>query len=138
LAPFLPDHTEATCADACWARVACKAFTFNVTKNACFLKSGYGQPKRNSNAVSGAFQNRLGTLPEVPSSSAFDIKVGIDFLGGDLYNRRPVSLEQCQALCVNEDRCVAFSYTESKNWCWLKSALTPPRRSLEVVSGIKP
>jgi hypothetical protein len=66
-----------------------------------------------------------------------DLKNGIDYEGGDLYDRRHVSLDECQALCAGDSGCVAFSYALSKSWCFLKSSLTAPRRSADIISGTK-
>jgi hypothetical protein len=136
LSSFLPDYSLGSCAEACRGQDACRAFTFNIAKNACMLKSGYGRIVNDPNAVSAAVQDGRSKLPSAPNPQ-LDIKIGVDYPGGDLYDRRPLSLDQCQTLCMSETKCVAFSYVGSKNWCWLKSTLTPPRRQPDVVSGTK-
>jgi len=65
------------------------------------------------------------------------LRRGIDFPGGDFSNHRDVTLDQCKSLCARSSQCVAFSYVESKRWCWLKDRLNAPRREAEVISGTK-
>lgn len=134
---WLPDVSLFVCAYACREREECRAFTFNTTKNACFVKSGYGQPTANANAISAAVEGGGNELPQLPNAVRLDIKPGIDYFGADLDERQLASLDECVARCLGEERCVAFSYVEAKSWCSLKSTLPAPRRKAGVTSGTK-
>jgi hypothetical protein len=137
LQSWLPDVSLSICADACRGSTGCKAFTFNTSKNACFVKSGYGQPTANADAISAALEGAGNQLPRLANGVRLDIKPGIDYFGADLREQQRGSLDECVALCLGEDRCVAFSYVEAKNWCSLKSTLPAPRRKAGVTSGTK-
>jgi hypothetical protein len=43
-----------------------------------------------------------------------DSQSGVDYLGGDYSNRRNISLQACQTMCVGDNRCPAFSYIKQK------------------------
>ncbi|MEM7634444.1 MAG: MG2 domain-containing protein, partial [Pseudomonadota bacterium] len=45
----------------------------------------------------------------------------LDYFGFDLKTQADVSLDQCSALCLEEDQCRAFTYTSKQRWCFLKS-----------------
>jgi hypothetical protein len=125
--PFLSGHTLDSCETACRSRPGCRAFTFNTSKNVCILKSGTGRPRNNGVAISGINW----------SGARIDLKHGVDYAGGDLYDVRFITRDHCKSLCEGTNKCVAFSYVESKSWCWLKKELTAPRNRADVVSGTK-
>jgi len=135
--PYKYGSSLSSCAATCRATAGCRAFTFNSQRNACILKSGTGRPKSDPNAISASLSSGHQQVRPSSSSARIDIKYGVDYAGGDLYDRRYISLNQCQGLCASNSQCVAFSYVETKTWCWLKKELTPPRRSAGVVSGAK-
>jgi hypothetical protein len=136
--PYLRGHSLASCAGLCRATGGCRAFTFNTEKNVCILKSGTGSPKREPIAISASLAPGYRQSATRAASVRIDIKHDVDYSGGDLYDRRYISLEQCQSLCGTTGQCVAFSYVETKSWCWLKKELTTPRRKVGVISGAKP
>ena len=70
-------------------------------------------------------------------ANSFDRAFGFDLHGGDYDDYRRVTLEQCQYYCNRDDRCVAYSWIESKGWCWLKDSVPRGWRDGDVVSGIK-
>jgi hypothetical protein len=123
------------CEAACRTMSQCKAFTFNTGKNVCILKSGYGTPSPHSEAISGAYTD--GPPVNIQSAGEIDIKWGVDYPGGDYYDRRYISLNECSNLCRGDAQCVGFSYVPSKQWCWLKSSLGNFKRDSKVVSGTK-
>ncbi|WP_259667122.1 PAN domain-containing protein [Rhizobium lentis] len=140
----------AECAQSCLVMNGqCKAFTFNanpkITKGPnCFLKSSAGRADGNSVAFSGRFLSgadadpptfALGTID--PQSALFH---DVDFRGGDL-SPRPHSTAKtpldCRLACVDDNRCMAFSYNYSKKQCWLKGSIGAPMPSKGMVSGFK-
>jgi uncharacterized protein YfaS (alpha-2-macroglobulin family) len=44
-----------------------------------------------------------------------------DYFGFDLRTERDVDLEQCQAVCLADGDCRAFTYNTRARWCFLKS-----------------
>lgn len=143
--------TEASeCAKSCLAMNGqCKAFTFNGNPKIkrgpnCFLKSSAGRADGNSVALSGRFLSgaeadpgvlTLGTID--PTTALYD---DIDLPGGDL-SRRPERAAKtpldCRLACIDEKRCVAFTYIKPKKECWLKGAIGTPMFGKGMVSGLK-
>ncbi len=140
----------AECAQSCLVMNGqCKAFTFNanpkITKGPnCFLKSSAGRADGNSVAFSGRFLSgadadpptfALGTID--PQSALFH---DVDFRGGDL-SPRPHSTAKtpldCRLACVDDNRCMAFSYNYAKKQCWLKGSIGTPMPGKGMVSGFK-
>lgn len=127
----------------------CKAFTFNANPKIkrgpnCFLKSSAGRADGNSVAFSGRFLSgveadppamTLGTID--PATALYD---DVDLPGGDL-SRRPEQAAKtpldCRLACIDEKRCVAFTYIKPKKECWLKGAIGSPSFGKGMVSGIK-
>jgi hypothetical protein len=127
----------------------CKAFTFNANPKIkkgpnCFLKSSAGRADGNSVALSGRFLSAaeadpstitLGTID--PQSSLFE---DIDLPGGDLsrYPERSVQTPlDCRLTCIDDRRCIAFTFIKVKKECWLKGAIGTPNFGKGMVSGVK-
>ncbi len=138
------------CAKSCLVMDGqCKAFTFNANPKIkrgpnCFLKSSAGRADGNSVAFSGRFLSgaesdpgalTLGTID--PTTALYD---DIDLPGGDL-SRRPERTAKtpldCRLACIDEKRCVAFTYIKPKKECWLKGAIGTPMFGKGMVSGLK-
>ncbi|WP_244448097.1 PAN domain-containing protein [Neorhizobium vignae] len=138
------------CAKSCLAMNGqCKAFTFNSNPKIkrgpnCFLKSSAGRADGNSVAFSGRFLSgaeadpssvTLGTID--PTTALYE---DIDLPGGDL-SRRPDPAAKtpldCRLACIDEKRCVAFTYIKPKRECWLKGAIGTPMSGKGIVSGLK-
>lgn len=140
----------ATCAKSCLVMDGeCKAFTFNANPKIkkgpnCFLKSSTGRADGNSVAFSGRFLSAaeedpssitLGTID--PQSALYD---DIDLPGGDLSRRPERSAKtplDCRLACIDDNRCVAFTYIRPKKECWLKGAIGTPMFGKDMVSGLK-
>jgi hypothetical protein len=140
----------ATCAKSCLVMDGqCKAFTFNANPKIkrgpnCFLKSSTGRADGNSVAFSGRFLSAaeedpssitLGTID--PQSALYD---DIDLPGGDLSRRPERSAKtplDCRLACIDDNRCVAFTYIKPKKECWLKGAIGTPMFGKDMVSGLK-
>nr|WP_237351668.1 PAN domain-containing protein [Rhizobium sp. ACO-34A] len=138
------------CAKSCLVMDGqCKAFTFNANPKIkrgpnCFLKSSAGRADGNSVAFSGRFLSgaesdpgalTLGTID--PTTALYD---DIDLPGGDL-SRRPERTAKtpldCRLACIDEKRCMAFTYIKPKKECWLKGAIGSPMFGKGMVSGLK-
>lgn len=63
---------------------------------------------------------------------SFQIKADTDAPGNDYKRLRRVSLKTCEARCLEDEKCAAFTYNERRRMCFLKDQ-TDPR--LEDYSG---
>jgi hypothetical protein len=127
----------------------CKAFTFNANPKIrrgpnCFLKSSAGRADGNSVAFSGRFLSGAEADPPALTLGTIDPKTAlyddVDLPGGDL-SRRPEHAAKtpldCRLACIDEKRCVAFTYIKPKKECWLKGAIGTPMFGKGMVSGLK-
>lgn len=140
----------AECAKACLAmNGVCKAFTFNtntrITKGPnCFLKSSEGRADGNAVAISGRFLSSVEPDPRDFTISTIDPTASlfkdVDLPGGDL-SSLPAQIggnaQQCRLGCIDEGRCVAFTYIKRKKECWMKGAIGLPRFGADMVTGVK-
>lgn len=62
----------------------------------------------------------------------------VDFYGEDIENSdiKPVSLDQCEAICDANVQCVAYSYAKDLKWCFPKSDISNVRGQSRIISGI--
>jgi alpha-2-macroglobulin len=80
------------------------------------------------------FKNRFSALltlalalaPLSPPVSAQDIRSiervdDADYFGFDLRTEKNVSIDECEASCIGDSACRAFTYNPKVNWCFLKS-----------------
>ncbi|MCG6857605.1 MAG: alpha-2-macroglobulin family protein [Salaquimonas sp.] len=44
-----------------------------------------------------------------------------DYFGFDLRAEKDVTLDQCKQMCLDDDKCRAFTFNTKVNWCFLKS-----------------
>ncbi|KQT01742.1 hypothetical protein ASG42_26900 [Rhizobium sp. Leaf391] len=140
----------AECAKTCLAmNGVCKAFTFNTNSKIvkgpnCFLKSSEGRADGNAVAISGRFLSSVEPDPQDFSISTIDPTASlfkdVDLPGGDL-SSRPAQIgsnaQQCRLTCIDEGRCVAFTYIKRKKECWLKGAIGTPKFGAGMVTGVK-
>lgn len=140
----------AECAQNCLVMNGqCKAFTFNTNPKIkkgpnCFLKSNAGRADGNSVAFSGRFLSGADVDPPAftlgmidPQSALFH---DVDFRGGDLSPRPHTTAKtplDCRLACVDDNRCMAFTYNYSKKQCWLKGSIGTPMPGKGMVSGVK-
>lgn len=138
------------CAKACLSLAGeCKAFTYNSDPYVlrgpnCFLKSSEGVADGNAVAISGQLLSGADPDPQPFSMGAIDPKTAlfedIDLPGGDLASRPfrgKITAQGCRLECVQNDSCMAFTYVERKNECWLKGAVGTPRYAGGMISGVK-
>ena len=140
----------AACARSCLQMSGqCKAFTFNTNPKFkkgpnCFLKSSEGRADGNSVAFSGRFLSSSETDPEPFSLGMIDpakaLFEDVDLPGGDLSRRPKASAKTslaCRLACIDNNRCVAFTYVKPKKECWLKGNIGSPMFGKGLVSGVK-
>lgn len=140
----------AECARSCLEmNGACKAFTFNTNPKIvrgpnCFLKAKEGRADGNSVAISGKFLASADPDPPSFSMGTIDPKKAlfedVDLPGGDLGVRASIANAtplQCRLACIDNDRCVAFTYIKKKRECWMKGAVGTPLFKSGMISGVK-
>ncbi|MBH0239710.1 alpha-2-macroglobulin family protein [Methylobrevis albus] len=60
---------------------------------------------------------------------------GADYFGQDLGTLKEVDLSACEAACIADTACRAFTYNTSARWCFLKSSFGDLRAFAGAVSG---
>jgi uncharacterized protein YfaS (alpha-2-macroglobulin family) len=65
-------------------------------------------------------------LPALPVQAAETSRTIVtvkdaDYFGFDLRTVQNVTLDQCQAVCIDDAQCKAFTYNTKAQWCFLKS-----------------
>ena len=134
---WLEDETLEGCEESCRDDGSCRAFTFNVEKRVCILKSGYGRPTPHEEAISGAYAD--GPPVDLPSPSPvreFTYYEGIDLSGDDLGDWiEEQTLDGCAELCRINNACSAFTFNVQQNVCILKSGYGRPENHRYAISG---
>ena len=121
------------CKNSCLARATCAAYTYNLKKRACHLKTGGTIIVYNAIAVSGYREALNKTLRWSPIR-LFSRK---DVPGNDYQQRSGLELLDCLKICDRDTRCQAFSYVSASNFCRLKTKSGGLVNRRGVVSGIK-
>lgn len=60
---------------------------------------------------------------------------GGDYFGEDIETLKGVELGDCEAACVTDDRCVAFTYNTKAQWCFKKGTVGDLRVFAGAVAG---
>ena len=63
------------------------------------------------------------------------ITEGADYFGEDIETLKGVELGDCEAACVDDDRCVAFTYNTKAQWCFKKGTMGDLRTFAGAVAG---
>lgn len=116
------------CRDACTNRDRCEGFTFFQDRNICSLWNTITQRAEDPTAVSGTrreIPSSQSAPPPSAPSSGFAYFPGVDFRYGDLLPDpiRDVSQAQCEHYCVNDQRCIAYTYNQERHACFPKNAV---------------
>lgn len=115
------------CKQTCASRADCQAFTQNMAKNVCFLKSGAGEPQRFAGAVSGrrvaGGGQAVAAAPKGKQSGGFTMYDDADLPGGDgsIIAQDAGSADACKLQCLFNDGCDAFTYNHKAKACLGKS-----------------
>jgi hypothetical protein len=130
--------TADQCQAACAQSAQCMAFTHNIDKGVCFLKSVGGTLKYFAGAVSGLkVAMRQPSRAPLEPPAGFQIFNDTDMPGSDLASYRNATAEQCQEACAQSAQCVAFTHNIEKAVCFLKSSSGNPQQFAGAVSGRK-
>jgi hypothetical protein len=60
---------------------------------------------------------------------------GADYFGADYDVRRDVELNACEAACIGDAQCQAFTYNPAAKWCFLKNGVGELRAVEGAISG---
>ena len=63
------------------------------------------------------------------------ITEGADYFGEDIETLKGVDLGDCEAACVADQRCLAFTYNTKARWCFKKSTVGDLRVFAGAVAG---
>lgn len=121
------------CEASCGASSQCNAYTYNVARKACFLKSGGRMVLNNSLSVTGFRAQLEGSLVKSP----FTIMERTDFPGGDYRRLNLTDFSDCLRACEVESACKAFTFVKKKGVCWLKNSVSTPSMYRRAVSGVR-
>jgi len=72
-----------------------------------------------------------------PIAVDFRIQRNTDIQGTDYCDKKEISLQECEEICKEQAGCKAYSYVESKKWCWLKSDVTADVARNGITTGLK-
>lgn len=148
---------EKACALACKGDgTSCVGYSFESTLRACTLWSRIDGRTPRGDAISGSTAPvAMGVAPATPTYTAPPVAAtqlpptvssgtgsmrylnGMDLPGGDYFNLRDVTLEQCNELCAGRNECAAFTYNTRASACFLKAATGAPVPFSGAVSGFK-
>lgn len=74
-------------------------------------------------------------LAATAAERAIELLPGIDYFGRDYSTLKSVTLDDCQAACLNDSRCRAFTYNTKAEWCFLKENHEEARPFAGAISG---
>lgn len=124
-------NTKKECINKCSNDSRCKAFTFNINSNLCWLKSSI--PPHLVRA-DGAF---TGVKYEIPTH-VFNFNYFVDFNGSDVGSYNNISdYVACMNICDKDDECRVFTYNVNSKRCYLKSNTGNKLSVEEAISGVK-
>ena len=88
-----------------------------------------------SEAGSGAHARPDARQPSDASQRQLVIIRGADYFGHDYDTLRDVGLDDCEAACLADARCRAFTFNRNAGWCFLKSSFGELRAFDGAISG---
>jgi hypothetical protein len=126
----------AACQAICRADSRCRAYTYNVVRSACFIKSYIADEVPYPGAISGYVPGTQ-RPPGADSRGDFDQSPNTDFPGGDIGQAFGVTYDQCLNLCRLNANCRAYTYNVGKMACFIKSGVDYRRPFEGAVSGMR-
>jgi len=135
------------CQAQCAADASCVAFTYVEDKQWCWTKGSIGARDVHPGLISAIKTGTAENVPAAPATPApaapapatIVLYPNLDILGHDLTESgiKGISLTECEALCIKNDNCSAFSYVKRKQWCWPKYGSGATASKAGIVSGRK-
>ncbi|MEZ0003215.1 protein kinase domain-containing protein [Sinorhizobium fredii] len=109
---------SSACEAACSDDNSCHAYTFDAWNRKCYLKNSFSTLQLNARSTSGTIRG----MPAPIRSGAtvvFEYFNKKGFPGTGFVLRYSESREQCQAICSDYERCIAFNFRSSVSQCEL-------------------
>ncbi|WP_020179696.1 caspase family protein [Methylopila sp. M107] len=150
------DVDQQACVSRCAGDGRCQAFTYNVTKRVCFLKSGVARVLSFKNVVSGVkrgsgaeaeLERSAYAAPSGGGGEAQPERIRVTYDDVDLENYGDAGADytivwnsnfrSCKSSCENDRRCRAFTFNIGKRACILKSSFKKAARFGGAISGVK-
>lgn len=133
------------CAQKCERSNSCQAFDFHSSDKSCWLKNIAYPGRRYPGVISGAKRpghsggGYAGSSGRTENATPAHIHLDYDTQrpGGDYTRFQSRGAQECAQQCAKEPQCVAFDYTTSDSFCYLKSWRPPSRYYSGIVSGVK-
>jgi hypothetical protein len=131
------------CEAFCKGQSKCQAYSYVESKKWCWLKSDVTSDVAKGGITAGLkhrhveFQAPLAATTIPQASVSFRILKNTDLTGADYWDKKEISLQECEAFCKEQAKCHAYSYVESKKWCWLKSDVTAEVARAGITTGLK-
>ncbi len=129
--------TARECADYCQKTSRCQAFDFYTADHSCWLKSRAYPSTYYIGAVSGAKVHRAVKQERPNVINSIELNYDTQRPGGDYVRFQVRDARECGEKCSEDSRCVAFDFTSSDYFCYLKSWIPRARYYRGIVSGAK-
>ena len=127
------------CARKCESSDRCQAFDFYNSDNSCWLKTTAYPRRRYIGVISGTKYSSHTGRNSRPVSTEMNLTYETDTQrpGGDYTRFQTNDGHECARQCARESRCVAFDFTSSDYFCYLKSWRPGARHYPGIISGVK-
>jgi hypothetical protein len=122
----------AECRRACERDRRCRAYTFNLRTEMCYLKDKVNPIQRNTDMVTGSKERRAEEIDD-----DFSEEEGYDYRGGDYHSFRSRGVRECRRECAEDRRCVAYTYNQRSETCYLKDRIGSHQRNSDTVTGLR-
>lgn len=128
---FRADDVE-ECRRACERDRRCKAYAFNLRTKVCYLKDGVSARERNIDTVTGTKERWA-----EDTDRDFSEEEGYDYRGGDFDSFRADGVRECRRACSRERRCVAYTFNERSETCYVKDRIGNRQRNEDTITGVR-
>jgi len=122
------------CKRLCADQPQCRAYTFRLDSNECFLKNLVGPLQRDRNTVTGV---KGGFGGGIGGGGRLSEERGLDHPGGDYNSFASGDVRDCKHACFEDRRCRAYTYRFDSRECFLKDRVYPAARDSRAVTGVK-
>ena len=126
------------CVKKCKNSDRCQAFDFYNSDNSCWLKTTAYPRRRYMGVISGTkHSSYTGRNSSVSTDMNLTYETDTQRPGGDYSRFQTNNGRECARQCAREPRCVAFDFTSSDYFCYLKSWKPAARHNPGIISGVK-
>lgn len=127
---------QQACETACGSDGSCQAFSYDKWNKWCFLKSGLRPLSLEPSSLVGV----RSTLPEPEMSKEalrIDRRISKTFVGKPYQAEKRQSLDVCEANCLSDQKCVAYSFVKDNLLCKSYDQVETFGPDATTTSGIK-